>query len=161
MKKFYNMPPSWNPGYAIPDYVMAEPPGRGTFTTKWLPRGSISTLDPSFVADPGKRLLGRNDAGLGSLGDVTIGAASSLAGHTLEGNSLAGDSLGAGRVYNLEPFGDLEADARASMAATSASNAAAYNKVAGAAVSTMKFGAILTVAAIGGVAYFLLRKKRS
>ena len=93
--KFYNLPPSWNPGYAIPEYVMAEPPGRGTFTTKWLPRGSISTLDPSFVADPGKRLLGRTDAGLGSLGDTTVGGSS----------TLSGSSLGGGRVYNLEPFG--------------------------------------------------------
>lgn len=94
--KFYNLPPSWNPGYAIPEYVMAEPPGRGTFTTKWLPRGSISTLDPSFVADPGKRLLGRTDAGLGSLGDATVGGDS----------TLSGSSLGGGRVYNLEPFSD-------------------------------------------------------
>lgn len=100
--KFYNLPPSWNPGYAIPDYVMAEPPERGTFTTQWLPRGTIPTLVPEFYADPGKELLGRRDAGLGSLGGGCFDS-NSLAGSTLGGgSSLAGDSLGA-REYELRP----------------------------------------------------------
>jgi hypothetical protein len=73
-RNFYNLPPSWNPGYEIPDYVMAEPPGRGTFTTSWLPRGTISGLVPEFQAvKVGRKILGRNDAGLGSLGDDTLG----------------------------------------------------------------------------------------
>lgn len=105
---FYNFPPSWNPGFDIPEYVMAEPPGRGTFTTKWLPRRTISSLEPSFVADPGKKLLGRNDAGLGSLAGVSIGG-SSLAGSSITGSSLAGHSLqedlGA-EVYTLVPTSD-------------------------------------------------------
>ena len=63
---FYNLPSPWNPGYAIPEYVMAEPPERGTFTTQWLPRGTISQLVPDIIAKPGRRLLGRNDAGLGA-----------------------------------------------------------------------------------------------
>lgn len=90
---FYNFPPSWDPGYEIPDYVMAEPPGRGTFTTKWLPRGTINSLEPSFVADPGKKLLGRTDAGLGS-----------LSGSSLAGSVLDEDTLGA-QVYDLVPTG--------------------------------------------------------
>lgn len=38
---FYQFRHPWDPGYATPDYALAEPPGRGTFTTKWLPRGTI------------------------------------------------------------------------------------------------------------------------
>ena len=49
---FYHQPHPWNPGYAIPKYVLAEPPGRGTFTTKWLPRGTISDVVPDFLAEP-------------------------------------------------------------------------------------------------------------
>ena len=63
---FYHLPNPWDPGYAVPEYVMAEPPERGTFTTKWLPRGTISTVVPDFLVRPtAKKLLGRNDAGLG------------------------------------------------------------------------------------------------
>lgn len=59
-RNFYNLPPSWNPGYAIPKYVMDEPPARGTFTTSWLPRGTISqvprdlgtSFKPGFVLPP-------------------------------------------------------------------------------------------------------------
>ncbi len=66
---FYHLPNPWNPHYAIPDYVLAEPPGRGTFTTKWLPRRTISQLVPDFIAKPdvGKELLDRPDAGLEGL----------------------------------------------------------------------------------------------
>jgi hypothetical protein len=71
---FYQLPTPWNPGYAIPDYVMAEPPERGTFTTQWLPRGTIPALVPDFMAkpmggSPSMKLLGRTDAGLSGLGD--------------------------------------------------------------------------------------------
>lgn len=87
---FYGLPPSWNPGYEIPDYVMAEPPGRGTFTTSWLPRGTISGLVPEFQAvKTAQRILGRNDAGLGSLGDDTLGVQTSRA------SSRAGDPIAA------------------------------------------------------------------
>jgi len=79
---FYHLPNPWNPGYAIPDYVMAEPPERGTFTTKWLPRGTISQVVPDFLAKPGKRLLGRDDADLGSLGADTLDASKMLAPQT-------------------------------------------------------------------------------
>lgn len=34
----------WNAGYAIPQYVLAEPQGRGTFTTRQAPRGTISRV---------------------------------------------------------------------------------------------------------------------
>lgn len=72
---FYHLPNPWDPHYAIPDYVMAEPPGRGTFTTQWMPRGTIPELVPDFLAKPGQKLLGRGDAGLGSLGGDTLSAA--------------------------------------------------------------------------------------
>ena len=38
----YILPNPYDAGYAIPDYVQAEPPGRGTFTSKGLTRGTIS-----------------------------------------------------------------------------------------------------------------------
>lgn len=72
---FYHLPHPWNPGYAIPKYVMAEPPGRGTFTTTWLPRRTISQLIPDYLAKPvDQKLLGRRDAQLGSLSGSTLGA---------------------------------------------------------------------------------------
>lgn len=111
---FYHLPHPWNPGYAIPDYVLAEPPGRGTFTTAWLPRGTISELVPDYLAKPGKKLLGRDNAGLGGLGSLgdTVLDGSSLGGHTLKGSTLAGDSLGA-RKYTLESLGASQARAAA------------------------------------------------
>lgn len=73
-QSFYHLPPSWDPGYVIPDYVMAEPPGMGAMVTKWLPRGTISELVPEFApVQIGQKILARNDAGLGSLGDDTLG----------------------------------------------------------------------------------------
>jgi hypothetical protein len=91
---FYHLPNPWNPNYAIPDYVMAEPPGRGTFTTKWLPRGTIPDLIPDFLAKPGQKILGRGDAGLGSLGGNTL-EGNSLAENSLARNCFAGNTLGA------------------------------------------------------------------
>lgn len=49
MSLYHNM---YSPGYAIPDYILAEPPGRGTFTTEWLPRGTISQVIPDYMAVP-------------------------------------------------------------------------------------------------------------
>lgn len=100
---FYHLPHPWDPGYAIPRYVMAEPPERGTFTTQWLPRGTIPTLIPDYLAKPGQKLLGRGDAGLGSLGGCTL-AGNSLRGTSLSGTSLSGDTLAA-QEYHLEPLG--------------------------------------------------------
>lgn len=116
---FYHLPHPYNPGYVIPDYVMAEPPGRGTFTTKWLPRGTISDLVPDYLAKPGKTLLGRNDAGLGSLGCPGMGG--TLGG----GSSLDGDTLGAvERTYTLESLGGTRSRARRAMEAMGSSDAA-------------------------------------
>jgi hypothetical protein len=86
---FYHLPHPWDPGYAIPEYVKAEPPERGTFTTKWLPRGTISAVVPDFLAQPGPKLLGRGDADLGSLGDDTLGHGA--------------------QVYSLQPLGGGDA----------------------------------------------------
>lgn len=69
---FYHQPHPWDPGYAIPKYVLAEPPERGTFTTQWLPRGTISQVIPDYLAKPGRTLLGRNDAGLQGLGATRV-----------------------------------------------------------------------------------------
>jgi hypothetical protein len=37
----FRKPHPWDGGYAIPDSVMAEPPGRGTFTGRGIPRRTI------------------------------------------------------------------------------------------------------------------------
>lgn len=138
---FYNFPPSWNPGYATPDYVMAEPPGRGTFTTKWLPRGVINSLEPSFVADPGKKLLGRTDAGLGSLSGETIGG-SSLSGSSITGSSLAGstllEDLGA-QVYDLVPTSDDATAVDAALAAQRKKHAKIATAVVGVAAAALVY----------------------
>jgi len=51
----YHLPRPWNPGFAIPAYVQAEPPERGTFVTAQLPRGTISQVIPNYLAVPGPR----------------------------------------------------------------------------------------------------------
>lgn len=40
---FFRRPHPWDPGYALPPHVLAEPPGRGTLTTNYRPRRSIDT----------------------------------------------------------------------------------------------------------------------
>lgn len=50
---FYRLPHPWNPGYAIPDYIMAEPMGRGVHRTKYLPRRTIDTGVPQYLGDVG------------------------------------------------------------------------------------------------------------
>ncbi len=40
----FQYPHPWDPGFAVPKYVLAEPQGRGTFTTKQEPRGTIGTV---------------------------------------------------------------------------------------------------------------------
>ena len=84
---FYHLPNPYNPGYALPDYVKAEPPGRGTFTTAWLPRGFISDVVPDFLAQP-EGPLAKHTLAKPSL------AKPSLKGHSLSGSSLGGSSLG-------------------------------------------------------------------
>ncbi len=98
----------WNPGYAVPKYVLAEPPERGTFTTQWLPRGTIPEIIPNYLA----QRLGL--ARVGSLSGSSL-STSSLAGHAFKGNSLAGDSLGA-QVYEVEPIAEVRARERAQAA---------------------------------------------
>jgi len=142
---FYHLPHPYNPGYVIPDYVLAEPPGRGTFTTAWMPRGTISEVVPDYLAKPGKKLLGRDNAGLGglgSLGDTTLDG-STLGGHTLSEPTLSGDTLGA-RKYTLESLG--AADAKRSK----------FYYPLGEMSTTTK--ALLFVGVGGAVAYFLFGK---
>lgn len=40
MSSFFNLPPPWNPGYALPRNVEAEGLVRGTFTARQAPRGT-------------------------------------------------------------------------------------------------------------------------
>lgn len=55
----YNLPPAWDPGYAIPDNVRDEGLERRGFVTKWAPRGTydapkVSTggyVVPQYVLD--------------------------------------------------------------------------------------------------------------
>lgn len=42
---FYNLPPAWDPGFALPKNVQDEGLERRAFVTKWLPRGTYD--DPS------------------------------------------------------------------------------------------------------------------
>ena len=49
-KNFYNLPPSWNPGYAIPPSVMDEGLERRAFVTNMTPRG---TYDNPKVGNAG------------------------------------------------------------------------------------------------------------
>jgi hypothetical protein len=67
----------WNPGYAIPQYVKDEPLGRGTFTGKYIPRGTISTDVPSDFA--GGNLGGLGGTILGGWGDDTENLATTVA----------------------------------------------------------------------------------
>jgi hypothetical protein len=41
----FQRPNPYQPGYATPNYVYGEPPGRGTLTTKGLPRGTIDNAE--------------------------------------------------------------------------------------------------------------------
>ena len=59
---FYRLPHPWDPGYAIPDYVRAEPPGRGVHFTKYLPRKTIDTLVPEYLGDVDGRVVPGSDS---------------------------------------------------------------------------------------------------
>lgn len=91
----YNLPSAWNAGYAIPDYVNAEPPQQGTMTTAWLPRGTISEVLPPLMAEPEP---------LGSLSGSSL-AGSVLSVPTLVGQTLQGDSLGVQARRQAQPLG--------------------------------------------------------
>ena len=86
---FFQIPNPWNPGYALPDYVLAEPPGRGTFTTAMIPRRTVDVLPPDYLAQP--EVATKGD-GVGTRTSVT-GSGTSLSGHTLDRPTLAGSSL--------------------------------------------------------------------
>ena len=58
---FYRLPHPWNPGYAIPDYIMAEPPGRGVHRTKYMPRRTIDTTVPVYLGDDTVPVGARSD----------------------------------------------------------------------------------------------------
>jgi len=57
----YDLPPPWNPGYAMPDNVVDEGLERRAYTTAWAPRGSFDNPKvgtagyavPQYVKDEG------------------------------------------------------------------------------------------------------------
>lgn len=155
MRKFYGLPRPWDPHYAIPDYVMAEPPERGTMTTQWLPRGTISEVIPDYKLGATKRMdfgmsHGKKGAGsaLGSLAGSTLGG-STLAGSTLAGSTLAGDTLGSTQ-FQLEPMGADE-------------GTTAVVKAGPPTLTTMSprnRNLAIAAVAIAGAWYFFKKKKR-
>ena len=58
---FYNLPPAWDPGFALPKNVQDEGLERRAFVTKWLPRGTYDNPSvgtggyavPQYVQDEG------------------------------------------------------------------------------------------------------------
>lgn len=58
---FYNLPPAWDPGFALPKNVQDEGLERRAFTTKWLPRGTYDNPSvgtggyavPQYIQDEG------------------------------------------------------------------------------------------------------------
>jgi hypothetical protein len=86
---FFQIPNPWNPGYALPDYVLAEPPGRGTFTTAMIPRRTVDVLPPDYLAQPE---IAEGGDGVEARTSVT-GSGTSLSGHTLDKPTLAGSTL--------------------------------------------------------------------
>jgi len=123
---FENKKSPWNPGYAIPEYVLKEPAGRGTFTTRQLPRGTIDVLPKvptAGYAIPAN--VQKEVPGMGTLttaytprGSAFFRPADSLASsslrpsafssNTLAKTSLSGSSLGdstfGGSRSNENPF---------------------------------------------------------
>lgn len=144
---FYHLPHPWDPKYAIPRYVMAEPPERGTYTTQWLPRGTISEVLPDYYAKRvGSKILGRTDAQLGSLAGSSLAGSCFGGGDSLAGSTLEGSSLGLTR-FELKAMG---ADAPTSPPVS------APAKKSGPALKTVAIGA----AVVAGALYFFGKKKR-
>lgn len=138
---FYNLPPPWDPKFAIPRSVMAEPPERGVMVTQWLPRGTISEVIPDYHLGVGKRLLGRPDAGLSGLG--------SLAGSSLAGSTLAGSCFSGGSSLSGDSLGALGADAAAPAVKPTVVTASAF--------PTRK---VVAIAAVAVGAWWLLKKRK-
>lgn len=96
----YRIPNPWNPHYALPPSVRAEPPGRGTFTTKWLPRGTFidkpKDMAPSRYALPAyvrAEPIGRGTFTTKWLPRRTVGALAPDYLHTLSRDSLGADEF--------------------------------------------------------------------
>jgi hypothetical protein len=88
----------WNPGFALPQNVLDEPFGQGVLMTAQAPRGTISTLQPSWFQNgnalQAAAIVQRESAmgGLGSLGGD--GGYHGSLGHTsLSKTSLSGPSV--------------------------------------------------------------------
>jgi hypothetical protein len=88
----------WNPGYAIPKNVLDEPFGQGVLVTGYTPRGTISSLQPSWFrtgnALQAAAQVAKEQAvgGLGSLGGLG-GIHGSLGCTALSRPTLSGSSI--------------------------------------------------------------------
>lgn len=88
----------WNPGYALPQNVLDEPFGQGAIVTAYVPRGTISSLQPNWLKD-GNALqaaaLVQREAALGGHGSLGgVGGSHGSLGHTsLSKASLAGSTV--------------------------------------------------------------------
>jgi hypothetical protein len=133
---FFQIPNPWNPGYALPDYVLAEPPGRGTFTTAMLPRRTVDVLPPDYLSQP-----------IPARGSDGVEQKTSLSGHTLDKPTLTGSSLSVPTLSG-STLGRK-------------GKAARYTKRVGAtAVGDLPGGSTLPLLAVGAAALWFLSRKR-
>jgi hypothetical protein len=97
----YRIPNPWDPHYALPPSVRAEAPGRGTFTSRGLPRGTFfdAGYDPNQTAGYAvpkyvkAEPIGRGVFTTKWLPRRTVGALAPDYLHTLSGDSLGADDM--------------------------------------------------------------------
>ena len=58
----YDDPAVGDGGYAVPDYVLAQPYGQGAHVTKWMPRGTVVGRVPHWVQQPNFAILAQTKA---------------------------------------------------------------------------------------------------
>lgn len=141
-KNFYNLPPPWNPGYAIPDSVLDEGLLRRAFVTAETPRG---TYDDPSIGNAGyavPRYI--DDEGYGQGAFVTKWLPRGYYGpqipHYLDQTfeKIVGESPASGRgvVLKFETMGDSAPPYRSSPKARGADRFQQFGRRAAAAVIT-------------------------
>jgi hypothetical protein len=58
----YDDPAVGDAGYAVPDYVLAQPYGQGAHVTKWMPRGTVVGHVPHWLQNPNFAVLAQTKA---------------------------------------------------------------------------------------------------
>jgi hypothetical protein len=141
----YNLPSPWNPGYALPDYVQSEPPGRGTFTTGYIERGTIDTLLPNIFGSPGEGGALKGKRGLGSLGGCSlgdmVGPVSGLGSPAQPGTSILRSTGGKAPTALLKP--GFRGDPIAAYGKTAAAKLVSSIQVLDPAVRSLALKAVL------------------